>query len=58
MGRITQKHHGERITADTRAAMEVADFERAWSVGRVLSLEEAVAEALEIADVVLTEAKV
>jgi ATP/maltotriose-dependent transcriptional regulator MalT len=58
MGRITQKHHGERITADTRAALEAADFERAWSVGRVLSLEEAVAEALAIADVVVTEAKV
>ena len=34
MGRITQKHHGERITADTRAALEAADFERGlvgWS---------------------------
>jgi hypothetical protein len=58
MGRITQKHHGERITADTRAALETADFERAWSVGRGLSLEEAVAEALAIADAVVTEANV
>jgi predicted ATPase/class 3 adenylate cyclase len=57
MGRITQKHHGERITADTRAALEDADFERAWSVGQALSLEEAVAEALAIADVAVTEAK-
>jgi predicted ATPase/class 3 adenylate cyclase len=57
MGRITQKHHGERITADTRAALEGADFERAWSVGQALSLEEAVAEALAIADVAVTEAK-
>ena len=43
MGRITQKHHGERITADTRAALEAADFAEAWSAGRVLTLEEAVA---------------
>ena len=57
MGRITQKHHGERITADTRAALEAADFEEAWSAGRVLTLQEAVAEALAIADVVVTEAK-
>jgi predicted ATPase/class 3 adenylate cyclase len=57
MGRITQKHHGERITSDTRAALEAADFEEAWSAGRVLTLQEAVAEALAIADVVVTEAK-
>jgi predicted ATPase/class 3 adenylate cyclase len=57
MGRITQKHHGERITVDTRAALEDVDFERAWSVGQALSLEEAVAEALAIADVAVTEAK-
>jgi predicted ATPase len=57
MGRITQKHHGERITADTRAALEAADFERTWSAGQALSLEEAVAEALAIADVVVIEAK-
>jgi ATP/maltotriose-dependent transcriptional regulator MalT len=57
MGQITQKHHGERITANTRAALEVADFEAAWSAGRMLTLEEAVAEALAIADVVVTEAK-
>jgi predicted ATPase/class 3 adenylate cyclase len=57
MGRITQKHHGERITADTRAALEAAAFEEAWSAGRLLTLEEAVAEALAIADAVVTEAK-
>src|SRR5215203_6769811 len=57
MGQITQKHHGERITANTRAALDVADFEAAWSAGRMLTLEEAVAEALAIADVVVTEAK-
>ena len=27
MRRIAQKHHGERMTADTRAALEAADFE-------------------------------
>jgi tetratricopeptide (TPR) repeat protein len=57
MGRITQKHHGERITADTHAALEAADFERAWSAGQALALEEVVAEALAIADVAMTEAK-
>jgi hypothetical protein len=57
MGRVTQKHHGERITADTRAALETTDFERAWSAGQTLSLEEAVAEALSIADVVMTQPK-
>jgi hypothetical protein len=56
MGRIVQKHHGERITADTRAALEAADFERAWSGGRVLTVEEAVAEALGIVDEVATGA--
>src|SRR5215217_3459708 len=57
MGRITQKHHGERITADTRAALEGTDFDRAWSVGQALSLEDAVAEALAIADAAVTEAR-
>ena len=57
MGRISQKHHGERITADTRAALEAAAFEEAWSAGRVLTVEEAVAEAFAIADLVVTEAK-
>jgi tetratricopeptide (TPR) repeat protein len=57
MGRITQKHHGERITADTHAALEAADFERAWSAGQALALEEAVTEALAIADEVMTEVK-
>jgi hypothetical protein len=56
MGRITQKHHGERITADTRAALEAADFERARSAGRMLTLEEAVAGALTLADEFATEA--
>ena len=46
-----------RITADTRAALEAADFEEARSAGRVLTLQEAVADALAIADVVVTEAK-
>jgi predicted ATPase/class 3 adenylate cyclase len=57
MGRITQKHHGERITADTQAALEPVAFARAWSAGRAMSLQEAVAEALAIADEVMTEVK-
>jgi predicted ATPase/class 3 adenylate cyclase len=56
MGRISQKHHGERITADTRAALKVEEFAEAWSAGRVLTAEEAVEEALAIADEVVTEA--
>ena len=56
MGRISQKHHGERITAATHASLKAANFEAAWSVGRLLTFEEAVAEALAIADVVVTEA--
>jgi hypothetical protein len=47
----------ERITAEARAALEPAAFERAWEAGRLLPLEEAVAEALVIAEDVLTEAK-
>jgi lantibiotic modifying enzyme len=57
MGRITQKHHGERITADTQATLEPVAFARAWSAGRAMSLQEAVAEALAIADEVMTEVK-
>ena len=45
----------ERITADTRAALEPAAFERAWETGRLLPLDEAVAEALAVADEVLTQ---
>ena len=55
MGRISQKHHGERITADTRAALKAADFAEAWSAGRALTLEEAVDEALAIADQAVIE---
>ena len=49
--------HAERVTAEIRAALEPAAFERAWSAGRILPLDEAVAEALAITDVVVTEAK-
>jgi tetratricopeptide (TPR) repeat protein len=55
MGRISQKHHGERITADTRAALKAADLAEAWSAGRLLTLEEAVDEALAITAEVVTE---
>jgi predicted ATPase/class 3 adenylate cyclase len=53
---ISQKHHGERITAATRAALTAADFAGAWSAGRLLTLEEAVDEALALAAGVVTEA--
>ena len=56
MGQISQKHHGERITADTRAALNAADFAAAWSAGRLLTFEEAVNEAIAIADQVVTAA--
>jgi hypothetical protein len=55
-GRVSQKHHGERITADTRAALPADIFARAWSAGRALTMEEAVAEALTVADEVVTVA--
>jgi predicted ATPase len=42
--------HAERITAETRAALEPAAFERAWSAGGALPLDEAVAAARTIAN--------
>ena len=42
--------HAERIVADTRAALPAADLEQAWSAGRAVPLDEAVTEALTIAD--------
>jgi len=53
--RVDNWHHAERITAETRAALEPAAFERAWETGRLVPLEEAVAEALAVAGEVLTE---
>jgi hypothetical protein len=50
MTRWDNWHHAERITAETRAALEPAALQQAWSAGRVLPLEEAVAEALTVAD--------
>jgi predicted ATPase/class 3 adenylate cyclase len=50
-------HHVARVAADTRAALEPAAYERAWEMGRLIPLEEAVAEALAVANEVLTEAK-
>ena len=49
--------HAERITAETRAALEPAAFERAWETGRLVPLKEAIAEALTIADEVGTSAE-
>jgi predicted ATPase len=57
VGRINNAHHVERITADTSAALQEAAYERAWVAGHRMSLEDAVAEALAIADGLLTEAK-
>jgi predicted ATPase len=48
--------YAERITAETRAALEPAAFERARSTGAALSLEEAVAEAATLANEVTTSA--
>ena len=48
--------HAERITAETRAALEPAAFERARSTGAALSLEEAVTEAVTFANEVTTSA--
>ena len=42
--------YAEHLIADTRAALEPAAFERAWLAGRAVPLEEAITEALTIAD--------
>jgi tetratricopeptide (TPR) repeat protein len=55
--RVDNWNHAERITAETRAALEPAAFERAWETGRLVPLEEAVAEALTIAGEVGTSAE-
>lgn len=54
---IHNPHHAARVAADTRAALKPAAYERAWSAGRQVPLEEAVAEALAVAGEVLTEVK-
>ena len=49
--RVTHALHAERMTASTRASLPGADaFEQAWSAGRLLTVEEAVSEALALAD--------
>jgi hypothetical protein len=48
--RISHWLQVERISSDTRATLEPSDFEQAWSAGRTVSLEEAITEALAIAD--------
>jgi predicted ATPase len=57
LGFIHNPHHAARMAADTRAALEPAAFERAWETGRLLPLDEAVAEALTVANEVLTQVK-
>jgi predicted ATPase len=54
--RINDWLHAERITAETRTALEPTAFEHAWSVGRTLPLDEAVTEALALVDEVATNA--
>ena len=54
--RVDNWLQAERIMAETRAALEPAAFERAWSAGRALPLEVAMTEALLIADEVTTSA--
>jgi hypothetical protein len=47
--------HAERITAETRAALPTAAFERAWAAGRALPLDEAITEALAMTDATATD---
>jgi hypothetical protein len=54
---IHNAHHAARVAADTPAARAPDAHDRAWSVGRLVPLVEAVVEALAAADEVLTEAK-
>jgi hypothetical protein len=54
---VHHPHHTKRITADTRAALEPAAYKRAWATGRTLPLEEAVTEAIALADEVVVGAK-
>jgi predicted ATPase/DNA-binding XRE family transcriptional regulator len=42
--------HSDRIRAQTRAALPAAAFEEAWSAGGAMPLEEAITEALVLAD--------
>jgi hypothetical protein len=48
--RINNWQHVEHITADVRAALPAVTFEEAWSAGGAEPLEEAVTEAIAIAD--------
>jgi DNA-binding CsgD family transcriptional regulator len=49
MRRASNWLHAERITTDTRAALGAKAFAEAWSLGRLLTLEEAVSEAFALA---------
>jgi non-specific serine/threonine protein kinase len=50
LGQIHNTHHTDRILADSHAALESPRYEQCWAVGRLLSLEEAVGEALAVAN--------
>jgi hypothetical protein len=54
LAQIHNVHHTERILADAHAALEPPAFARAWAAGHRLSLEEAVGEALTVANEVQT----
>jgi predicted ATPase/transcriptional regulator with XRE-family HTH domain len=48
--RIRSWLHAERIAKDTHAALEATAFDRAWSDGRTLTLEETITEGLALAN--------
>jgi predicted ATPase/class 3 adenylate cyclase len=50
IGRQAHALHAERIEVDVLAALGKAAFDRAWSDGRTLTLEETIAEGLALAD--------
>jgi len=57
LAQIHNVHHTERILADAHAALEAPAFAQIWAAGHRLSLEEAVGEALAVANEVLTQVK-
>jgi predicted ATPase/DNA-binding XRE family transcriptional regulator len=57
VGHVHGVHHAERIRTEVRAVLEATAFERAWVAGRALPLDGAVAEALAVANEVVTGAK-
>jgi hypothetical protein len=50
IGRISNAPHAERIVSATREALGEPGFTQAWAAGRVLILDEAIADAVMLAD--------